>query len=397
LPAPKFSVNPLLRDASKIFPVWIAPPMNRDSKRFFGELESLRGIAALIVVLHHTHWTNPLTSLRFFRNGYLMVDLFFVLSGFVIYHNYSQKISSIKDILKFMFLRLGRLYPLHLFYLLIFLGVEIVKYMREPRFGLMPHETDAFTINNMTSFMANLLLIQPFFSSTNITFNAPSWSIGVEFYTYLVFAFVVLFCPGKRKFTFASCFAVSLAIFLLSFWMWAGLSSDAGINFLRCILGFFAGTLAYQAYSSYRSHIARWSEAIMWVAAIFLFFFLSLHSNLESDFIVLPVFVLLIVSAAAPSEGGGLMSIFLNSTPLRWMGAVSYSIYMAHWIILAKVARIFAFAEKHCNPDARNWMGLPFVFLAVLLVLVVSQFTYKWIERPCQKKFQNYIMARRRA
>jgi len=219
-----------------------------------------------------------------------MVDLFFVLSGFVIYHNYSQKISSIKDILKFMFLRLGRLYPLHLFYLLIFLGVEIVKYISEPRIGLMPHETDAFAVNNMTSFMANLLLIQPFFSSTNITFNAPSWSIGVEFYTYLVFAFIVLVFPGKRKFTFASCFAVSLGLFLLSFWMWAGLSSDAGINFLRCILGFFAGTLAYQAYSSYGSYIARWSEAIMWVATIFLFFFLSLHSNSESDFIVLPFF-----------------------------------------------------------------------------------------------------------
>jgi peptidoglycan/LPS O-acetylase OafA/YrhL len=56
--------------------------MNPNSKNFFGGLESLRGVAALIVVFVHIKWVNPLTTLLFFRNGYLMVDLFFVLSGF---------------------------------------------------------------------------------------------------------------------------------------------------------------------------------------------------------------------------------------------------------------------------------------------------------------------------
>lgn len=104
--------------------------MNPNSKQFFGELESLRGIAALTVVLFHVnqlHWINPVTTHRFFGNGGLMVDLFFVLSGFVICHNYSQKIRSLKNIGRFMFLRLGRLFPLHFFFLLVFLGVEIAK------------------------------------------------------------------------------------------------------------------------------------------------------------------------------------------------------------------------------------------------------------------------------
>jgi peptidoglycan/LPS O-acetylase OafA/YrhL len=367
--------------------------MNPKTKPFFGGLESLRGIAALIVVLLHTQLTSttpfamPLILHRFFLNGGLMVDLFFVLSGFVIYHNFSQKISSLKDILQFMFLRLGRLYPLHLFFLLIFLGVEIAKYISESRFGRMPYETPAFASNSLSSLMANLLLIQPFFQSTNLTFNPTSWSIGTEFYTYLIFAFLVLTFHSKTKFTFASCVIVSLAILLLSFWARAGLSADAGLSFLRCILGFFAGTLGYQAYDNYRSHIARWSEAIVWCITIFMLVFLTLHSNSVSDFIVLPFFVLLIVSvAAAPS--GGLMSRLLNSTPLRWMGAISYSIYLSHWLILLMIFRILVFAQKHCPPDAGHWLRSMSVFLAVSSVLAVSQLTYKWIEQPCQKKFR---------
>jgi peptidoglycan/LPS O-acetylase OafA/YrhL len=70
--------------------------MNPSSKQFFGGLESLRGIAALMVVFYHIEWTNPLTHHLIFRNGYLMVDLFFVLSGFVICYNYGQKIGNAK-------------------------------------------------------------------------------------------------------------------------------------------------------------------------------------------------------------------------------------------------------------------------------------------------------------
>ena len=62
--------------------------------RFFVSLESLRGIAALVVIFYHAEWYNPITPLRFVQNGPLMVDLFFVLSGFVIYHSYGSRLGS---------------------------------------------------------------------------------------------------------------------------------------------------------------------------------------------------------------------------------------------------------------------------------------------------------------
>lgn len=276
--------------------------MNQNTKHFFGGLESLRGIAALIVVIHHTRYAMRLAPNHIFcLKGYLMVDLFFVLSGFVIYHNYSQKINSIKNILRFMALRFGRLYPLHLFFLLLFLGIEIVKYINESRFGIS--SSPAFGRNNISSFLANFLLIQPFFQLTNKTFNIPSWSIGTEYYTYLLFAILALLFVGKRKFIFASGVVVSLTVLLLSFWAGEGLSSDAGLSMLRCVLGFFAGVLAYQAYTNYHSRIAPWSGGVILGIVLLLVLFFSVDISPKADYLVLPFFALLIISIAAAHSG----------------------------------------------------------------------------------------------
>ena len=95
----------------------------KEATKFFAPLESLRGLAALVVVIFHAVWTNPVTGLHFFRNGSLMVDFFFVLSGFLITHSYGGKLRSFTECVRFLFLRIGRLYPLHLAFLLVFLAI----------------------------------------------------------------------------------------------------------------------------------------------------------------------------------------------------------------------------------------------------------------------------------
>lgn len=94
------------------------------------ELESLRGFAALIVVLFHMpQWYPPFHAIPLIRNGGYMVDLFFVLSGFVITRAYCDRIRTEKDIIRFQLVRLGRLYPVHLLFLLLFLGIEITRHL----------------------------------------------------------------------------------------------------------------------------------------------------------------------------------------------------------------------------------------------------------------------------
>jgi len=360
-------------------------------KQFFGGLESLRGVAALIVVFFHVNdfnWPNPLTSHRFFCNGYLMVDLFFVLSGFVICHNYRLKIGDAGDIGHFMFLRLGRLYPLHLYCLLAFLGIEIAKYIGQLKFNFVPHVHGAFSANNAPSFVANLLLIQSFFSFSNLTFDGPSWSISVEFYTYLIFAVVILFFPKKKSFLVVSGSLILLTMLPLLLCNVNGVTVLPGWSFLRCVLGFFIGVLAYHIYDHYHRYISRWSEKVAFCLLIILIIFMSFRNNAEVDgILVLPVFFALIITIAA--EPAGLISKMVNSAPLRWLGRVSYSIYMLHYMVLMFVFRLFVFTQKYFHTDNRNEIGLAFVFLAITLVLIISQFTYQWIEKPYQNEFRD--------
>ena len=95
------------------------------------ELESLRGLAALLVVFFHVPKWNSFLNVGIINNGYLMVELFFVLSGFVIFNAYSNNIKSKRDLMRFQFLRFGRLYPVHILFLLILLLIEVAKYFAQ--------------------------------------------------------------------------------------------------------------------------------------------------------------------------------------------------------------------------------------------------------------------------
>ena len=190
-----------------------------------------------------------------------------------------------------------------------------------------------------------------------------------------------------------SIFLILASACLLIFLGNDGLSAMPGWSFIRCILGFFLGVLAYQVHDHCRAQTARWSGRIVLVPFVILAVLLSFKENVNLDYFVLPIFTVLTIAIAVEPEEGGISKI-LNCTPLRWLGKVSYSIYMAHLLVLMFMSRLFSFAQNFFNPDIRNWLGLVFVFLAVAVVLIVSQFTYQWIEKPYQNEFRDLAAKR---
>ena len=84
----------------------------------FRVLDSWRGVAALLVAVFHLNILSAIYSLDFIRNSYLFVDFFFVLSGFVITHNYANRLGTLEGVGTFALRRLGRLWPLHVVVLL---------------------------------------------------------------------------------------------------------------------------------------------------------------------------------------------------------------------------------------------------------------------------------------
>src|SRR5262249_45566496 len=123
-------------------------------------LDGLRGLAALLVVFFHIGWPNHLTDNNFVRNGYLAVDLFFILSGFVIFKIYAESIRSVGDFRSFICLRFFRVYPLHFATLGFLVGVELLKLLLQ---GVLstPSEQRPFAGNNsIPALVANIFLVQ---------------------------------------------------------------------------------------------------------------------------------------------------------------------------------------------------------------------------------------------
>jgi peptidoglycan/LPS O-acetylase OafA/YrhL len=374
---------------------------------FFGALESLRGIAALIVAINHIRWMNPTYHWNFVRHGYLMVDFFFVLSGFVIYHSYGQKISSGRDLSRFIWLRFGRLYPLHLAMLLAFLGLEGSSWLKEFITG-NAGQVPAFTLNSGWAFLTNILLVQAVGIYDHLTFNSVSWSIGTEFYTYLLFAFILLFARKKSALVGISVLLIFSSIFVVLSAGKTDLSFNYDYGMFRCIPSFFLGVMTYKIYELFSplqdkdidKRKERTFPAFLYPFAVIasIGLVLGVKDIQYSDFLFPPLAALLILSLTTIPNG--LINRVLNLKPFLWLGKTSYSIYMVQLFVfffcesilkdVFKVSIVEPQKEKYFYPNEYQGIGIftnsIFVCLAIITILILAHFTYQWIEAPCRKK-----------
>ncbi|MEM7386175.1 MAG: acyltransferase, partial [Verrucomicrobiota bacterium] len=159
-------------------------------------LDISRGIAALVVVLWHWKHFSSLSSVEFTRSsqpfyeplalfyekGYLAVDYFFLLSGFVFFWLYKAPIENRQiGAGRFTLQRFSRLYPLHFVTLI---GVALLQFAYVSRSG-----GPSFTYENNDTyhFLLNLGLVSQWGFQKGFSFNAPIWSVSVEVFLYLIF------------------------------------------------------------------------------------------------------------------------------------------------------------------------------------------------------------------
>lgn len=144
-------------------------------------LTSVRFFLALGVVLFHfqLYWTLPTESAGLLNRARLGVDVFFILSGFILTHVYLQG-NGAPDYKRFLAARFARIYPAHLFILLAMLGLVLIAPM--VGVGLAPGRF------NPADFAGTLLLVQAWFPrETMALWNGPAWSLSAEWFAYLAF------------------------------------------------------------------------------------------------------------------------------------------------------------------------------------------------------------------
>lgn len=349
-------------------------------KKHIESLDCYRGVAALGVAAIHFNINSSFFNSKF-ANG-LFVQMFFVLSGFVLLINYINKIRNFSDIIQFIKKRILRLYPLHFFFLLLFLMIEITKYFFFIKYNLLPNEK-IFEKNNFETFVYNLFLLQSFLEFHS--YNTPSWSISVEFYTYVIFSIIIYLGIKKRIISLILLFII---IYLIKFKETFG--ADLGIqSLLSCIYSFTIGSI-FGYYFIYKKiilnkNILNFLFLLILFINIFLLFFIK-----KNNFAYLyPVAFGLLFYLTGHVKINTLIYKIIFNKFLIFLGKISYSIYMSHLIIFWILMQFLRFIIK--LPTYVNEFGVTKVSLTNLeanivtvlcyvIVIIFSYLTHKHVE-----------------
>lgn len=361
----------------------------------FDVLDALRGISAVLVVLYNFNSNGYITRLPIVQNGWLFVDYFFVLSGFVITHAYAARLSEGEvSVRRFMGLRLGRIYPLHLFVLLAFVALELLLVIGGDTIARYVSRAPFGGSRAVEPLMQNLFLFQTFGIGNGYGWNIPAWSIAAEMWTYLLFA--VVFVLAKRRGALVSIVLSGAALLALVFY-----SPDLNVTFnggiLRCIFGFGLGVATYHAFRRFGIVSGSVQELLALGVTIV---FVSVASGTLTFFAPL-VFAGMIFVLASQN---GVVSRALHGRPFQFLGVTSYSIYMIHMFVqgrLGEVLQITKIVTIRVDPQGRTMLeAAPLVSDALTLVMLAvvvagAWATYRLIERPGQALSHRLLAANR--
>lgn len=356
-------------------------------------LTGLRGLAACYVMAYHFFQVAAVTgpARTLLLHGYLAVDLFFVLSGFVIAMIYGERFAggvSRAVYGDFLLRRIGRVYPLYavvtaLITLLIVAGA-LADAMPSP-----------------LAMVTNALMIQAWGFAGSIA--GTTWSISTEFAAYLLFPVIAMLVLRGGRWQLAAVVALAVAVLVA-----LALTSSAAANQLyadgplrngpldlfgtgtilplaRCLAGFCLGVAAFRVGTLI-------GPGIGWAADVCAVVIVALLCVRGSDVAVVLACVPLVIALA--SGDGSVTARLLGWGSVYWLGLVSYSVYLTHRLIDA-----LAFQPIF---DLVRDFGLPHIYsiaraVVLGLVLAVSAATYALIETPARDAFRRLTRPRRPA
>jgi peptidoglycan/LPS O-acetylase OafA/YrhL len=393
---------------------------NKSSPRYFFSLDAIRGLAALIVVLCHwqfffyenqTLQTKPVEELGlplfpylsiFYHHAFFAVDLFFLLSGFIFFWFYADKIADRKTPFgNFMCYRLTRLYPVHFITLLSLIALQYIMISMSGHTFIMQN-------NDTWHFLLNLFVIHSWgFESTPALngFNGPSWSVSVELLLYLSF-FLISWKKLNRNIGLLVAIVVAGAV-IQHFYSMIG----------QGIYSFFLGGLTYHLYAWLvkRKNLRR-VTTIVTIAAIVLWAVVLT----EYAFSYIRDFSMPLMKKVLPGKDETFDTALFNlsrntffrtiispitiltlalsettrgSLKIKWalvLGNASYALYLLHFPLM-----VFFFIAVDTLGISREVFHSPLTVLLFYSVLIpLSILTHYYFELPLQDLFRKRLLRR---
>ena len=335
-------------------------------------LTSMRGIAAWFVVLYHIRYSIAGLSpgmVAVLGKGYLAVDFFFLLSGFVIWLAWHDRLRSGGQaaVPAFLLKRVARIWPLHL----LLLGGAVMLALLLAVTGHADPQAYPFA-----ELPLNVLLLHGWGMTRELAWNVPSWSISVELAAYLAFPVLVV-ALDWRHLPSAVLLIVSASLLLL---LHLGFATHGAttlghdiehLGIVRCLVEFGVGTILCALWQRWRERSVLAALVAMAVMAAALVGWAAGTPETLAVPIAFAAGLLLLALTAGGRHHP------LEGRALHMLGEISYATYLSHFLL-------FVVFKLALVDDARD---VPPVLIALYLALVLcaSFALYHLFEKPAQR------------
>ncbi|EOT7725453.1 acyltransferase family protein [Escherichia coli] len=346
--------------------------MNKEIKCLTG----IRGVAALYVVVYHMLHHD--VGITFIKNGYIAVDLFFVLSGFIMTYTYkdyfSDNISS-KSLYIFLNHRYSRVWPTYIFWTAA--TAAFIKHIDFSNYQLV---------------LPNFFMIQSWGLASSIV--GTGWSVSVELLAYIIFPLMCLAVSKAKLKSSVLLFIILTAALLIVAYNRShfvtgeqgGFSGpldvvayDGAGALIRGVSGFCLGVLSWNTYSYLRKNVqAETANKIATIVALLIIISLSIKGT---DIVSVVLFSVLIPVIGAHETKVGKV---LSSKVAYFLGMISYSMYLCHTLFIYDMKKYF----NHIANVALNNKDISLIAATIItlaIVTLISYISFVLIENPTRK------------
>ncbi|MBT3340774.1 MAG: acyltransferase [Planctomycetes bacterium] len=361
----------------------------------FPTLTAFRGVAALVVIVYHARnffgapleeWAKSVDA--WFGQAFIAVDFFFVLSGFVISHAYLKRFNNAGKnesrahlTKEFILFRFARMWPVHIFFLLIWLADQTAQHYWNP--FAVPREAFKGEAYSIYSFVTNIFMVHAWGLHNSTSWNFPSWSVSSEWLAYLLFPITSwLVWKARHHATRILLSAVILGglylmketnpVQTLGWFRFQG-------SWARVLASFLYGALLYRTYlaAPWQTKTRAQSSALL---ALLLAAWCATFVYGVDEIILLVCFGPVLLAAAHFDQSHQR----IEKGPLVFLGSISLSTYLAHAILL----RWWIWATWGTNGNLSMAQGLSALAAWLLVVHVIAAACHKYIEMPAQTRIR---------
>ena len=370
-----------------------------ESKPHYEILDGLRGVAAIMVIIFHFFETHSEGNhvIQIVNHGYLAVDFFFMLSGFVIGYAYDDRWDKM-TLGTFFKRRVIRLHPMVIMGSII--GAALYFFQDSPCFPMM----EGVSVGTVLLVMLLGCTLLPLPLKWDIRgwtemhpLNGPAWSLYYEYIANILYALFI------RKFSkvaltilvvIAGCFTVYRALTAPAGDMvggWALNWEQQYVGFVRLMYPFFGGLLL-----SRLGWLIRLKKRAFWWCSLIIVVMLSLPrfggeehywmNGLYEAGCILFLFPVIVAMGA-----GGKVTGKRSTAICKFLGDISYPIYITHYPI------IYVYTAWVYNNQITLWEGLPYLPLILVSAIALAYGCLKLYDEPLRKRLTDRFLKHKKA